>query len=431
MVRHGAQAVLFAGLAASQAVYAYDFAPAPPGFVTGAADTFQFYVADQVTYDDNLFRVPPGTAGVPGAVYPNSSQSDAVNVTTLGGEGTWDIGKQQVDVDLRADENRFKRNDDLDYVSANAVGTWNWRVGEQFSGQVQTFYDRTLASFSETRFSGKDIIHSLEELGYGRYQIGPHWALYGQVRGSYLDHSAVSQQYDDFHNKAGFVGAEYAFNTNDTIAFEYSYLHVTFAEGPPPIIADNYDEDVEKVVFKYSLSDKTSVNGYAGFLRRTYPSFTDLDPYQGGIGRVYFNWATTDKTTIQLGAYRELHAYVDAESNYFVAKGVILSPVWTATEKLTVTLLGNYEKDNYIGNSNAVVSTGPADPVVVVEPTEVVVATGAREDKINSEQLNIQYVPRPQWIVNAFFRHSKRQSNQYLFSFDDNLVNASVTYRFW
>jgi Putative beta-barrel porin 2 len=412
-VRFRAFAVILAGMATAGGARAYDFAPTPPGIPPDSFNTWQFYIADQETYDDNLFRVPPGTAGVPGAAFPNPSQSDAVNTSTFGGEGKWDIGRQEVEIDLRADENRFKRNDALNYVSADATGTWNWRVGEYFSGQVQTIYDRSLASFSETRYSGKDIVTSLEELGFARYQIGPHWAAYGQIRGSYLDHGAASQVYNDFHNKAGFTGVEYATNVDDTFAFEYSYLDITFRNAPVGLGAYDYNEDVEKFVVKYSLSDKTSVNGYVGYLQRKYPGSLGLNAYSGEIWRGNFSWAVTEKTQFQVSVWHELHAYIDAESNYFVAKGVSLAPSWSPTEKLNFTLLGSYEQQNYIGNSSSVATTGP------------------RLDKVNSEQITMRYTPRDPWIIELFFRHAKRESNQPLFPFDDNLVSGSVTYRFW
>ena len=402
------------GMIASAASFAYDFAPPPPGLPLDSINTFQLYLADQVTYDDNLFRVPPGTAGVPGAAFANASQGDVANATSLGGQGRWAIGRQEVEVNLRADENRFKNNDDLDYVSANGVATWNWRVGQYFSGQLETLYDRSLAAFSETRYSGKDLVTSLEELGYARYQIGPHWAAYGQLRGSYTDHSATVEQFNDFHNKAGYAGVEYATDVNDTFGFEYQYVDITFRQNVAVAAgAYNYDEDTYKFLAKYAVTEKTQLGGYAGYLERKYPGL-GVGSYSGDIWRLNLGWLATDKTSLNASVWHELHAYVDAESNYFVAKGVSLGPTWVATEKVSITFLGTYEKQNYIDNSNSVVITG-----------------AAREDKVDSEQLSVRYTPRNDWIVNVFFRHEKRDSNQHVFSFDDNVVSGSVTYSFW
>jgi hypothetical protein len=392
---------------------AYDFAPAPPGLPGGAINTFQFYVADQETYDDNLFRVPPGIAGVPGAVFPHASQSDAVNTATLGGQGKWALARQEIGFDVRADENRFARNDSLNFVSADAVGTLDWRAGQYLSGQVRTFYDRALASFSETRYAGKDLVTSLEELGSARYQLGPHWAAYGQIRGSYLDHSAPVEQYNDFHMKAGYAGAEYATSVNDTFRFEYRYAYVTFRQNVAQGLGGyDYKEDTGRFQVNYAVTDKTSIDAYVGYLRRNY-TVVGVDSYSGIIGSARFTWAASDKTQLEVAAWHDLHSYIDAASNYFVAKGVSLAPTWNATEKVSLTLLGSYEKQNYISSNGNVL------------------ALGLRDAAGYMEQATLRYVPRDRWIVDVFFRHAKRQSNQFTFTYDDNLVSGSVTYRFW
>lgn len=406
-------APLLAGMVSTTAAGAYDFAQPPPGLRPDAINTFQLYVADQETYDDNLFRIPPHVSGVPGAVFPNASQSDAVNATSVGGQGKWALGRQEIDIDLRADENRFARNDALNFVSANAVGTWNWRLGQYLSGQVQTLYDRSLAGFGQTRFSGKDLVSSLEELGYARYQIGPHWAAYGQVRGSYTDHSATQEQFNNFHNKAGFAGVEYATNVNDTFGIEYQYLDIRFQDvGALSAGAYDYNEDTEKFLVRYAISAKTSLSGYVGALQRKYPGLA-IGSYSGGIGRGTLGWSPTEKTSLAVSTWRELHAYVDQESNYFVAKGASIAPGWNPTEKIALTLSGSYEKQNYIGGSSSVVTTG------------------AREDKVDSEQATLRYTPRDAWVLTFFIRHEKRESNQFQFTFNDNLASGSVTFRFW
>jgi hypothetical protein len=411
--RYWAFAAFAAAVISGGEAGAYDFAGPPPGVSPGSINTFQFYVADQETYDDNLYRLPSGTAGVPGSIFPNASQSDAVNASTLGGQGKWDIGRQEVEIDLRADENRFLRNTGLNYVSSNAVGTWNWRAGPYFTGQVATFYDRTLASFSETRFVGKDVVSSEEGLASARYQVGPHWAVYGQIRGSYLQHSANAEKFNDFHNKAGNAGVEYATSVNDTYGFQYQYVGVTFKQDPTAVNqAFNYKEDSGRFLVHYGLSDKTILDAYAGFVRRQYPGLS-IGSYSGAAWRASLQYQFTDKTQFILSTYHELHAYVDAESNYFVAKGVSISPVWAATEKLSFTLTASYENDDYISRSNSILLVGP------------------RRAKVNSDQATIRYTPRDAWLINVFFRHEKRDSNQYGFTYKDNLVSGNVTFRFW
>jgi hypothetical protein len=411
--RLGKIAQFLAGVLAATGAQAYDFSEPPPGFAPGDINTFYFFLADKVTYDDNLFRIPPNVAGVPGAVFPDATQYDAVNTTSLGGQGRWALGRQNVQLDLRIDENRFDHNDALNFVSGNAVGTWDWRLGPYLSGNVKTFYDRSLAGFSQTRFSGKDLITSLEELGYARYQIGPHWAAYAQLRGAYSDNSAEQEQFNNFHEHAGYTGVEYATNVNDTFGFEYQYININFKAVPAGSPAGyDYDEDTGKFLAKYAITDKTSLDGYAGYIKRKYPGLP-IGAYSGDIWRGTFTWTPTEKTTLAVSSWHELHAYIDQESNYFVAKGGSVEPGWSPTEKINLTMAGSYEKQNYISGSSSVVTTG------------------ARNDKVSSGQLTLRYTPRSAWTLIAFYRHEKRDSNQFVYSFNDNIVSGNVTFRFW
>ncbi len=409
-VRYGRIAAVIAALMWGEAG-AYDFATPTPGFTPEAVNTAQVYLGDEETYDDNLFRVPPGTVGVPGAVFAHPSQSDAINTQTVGAQGRYDIARQEVEFNVRADDSRFTRNTALDNVSYNGTGTWNWTYGPYLTGQLSAIYDHTLASFSETRYSGKDLVSSLEELGSARYQLGPHWAVYGQVRGSYFDHSAEAERYNDFHNKAGNAGIQYVNNGSDTYSFEYQYVDITFDKHTGPALAFDYKEDSVRFIIHYGVSDKSALDGYGGYLRRTYPG-SDIGSYSGEIGRLAYTYNLTEKTQFVVSAWHELHAYIDAESNYFTAQGVSIAPVWNASEKVSVTVLASYENQDYIA-SNSVSLTSP------------------RHDKVQGEQATVRYSPRDALLFNVFVRHENRDSNQNTFSFRDNLISGNVTFRFW
>jgi hypothetical protein len=404
----------FAGLTVGclpGAAGAYDFAPPGPWLPGDEVDRVKFFVGDQETYDTNLFRVPPGTIGVPGAVFPKTYQADDINSVTAGGEGKWDVDLQEFDLKAQIDDNRFYYNSGLNYVGGIASGTWNWRAGPYLSGDAGVLYDRTLASFGQTRFSGFDLVTSRTEFGSARYQLGPHWAVYGGVQDSQVDHSAEAVQYNDFRNKNGDVGVQYVNNGNDSYAFEYKYVDFTFKQlaalSPQGF---NYKEDSGKFLIHYIVSDKTIIDGYGGYIRRQYPELA-IGTYSGEIGRITVTYNLTDKTQFALAGWHELHAYTDAESSYFVAQGVSLAPTWNVTEKLSLVLLASFENQNYI-SSNTVIVTNP------------------RQDRVYGDQVTVRYSPRAAWVFNVFFRHDKRESNQYQYSYDDNLVAGSVTFSF-
>jgi hypothetical protein len=407
-------AVMFEG-----SVWASDFAPASPGLAPDDVNTFHPYVAFQETYDSNLFRIPTNVTGTLSSILPNATRSDFVSTGSVGGTGQWDVGRQAVNFNVHADENRFAHNDALDFTSGDANVLWDWRVGGYFSGTAQVSYDRSLASFGETRFLGKDAVSSTDGLVSGRYQVGPHWAVFGDVRGSTVKHSAEAAQFDDFHSGAGDAAVEYATDVSDTFTAKYSYVKLTFpTDSLTTTLPLNYTEDSERLLVKYALTDKTSFDGYAGYLKRSYPGSL-IGTYSGDVWRASFRWQATDKTQIAVAAYHELHAYVDAESNYFKAKGYSIAPLWNATEKLSFALLVQQENQNYIGTTNPVDAIAPG-----------VITVGAREAKVDAGQLTCIYLPRDPVSIVFFIRHEQRSSNQYTFTYTDNLASIAATYKF-
>lgn len=389
-----------------------EFVPQPPDLGPNDVNVLHPFVAFEETYDSNLFRLPTGFIGSISPILPNASASDYISSGTLGAVGQWDIGRQAINLSARVDENLFAHNDDLNFTSVDASLIWDWRAGSHFSGMLQEIYDRTLTSFGETRFLGKDLVSSNEALLSGRYQIGPRWAFYGDVRGSAVHHSAEGADYNNFQNRAGDAALEYATDVDDVFTFKYSYVKLTFPNlslvSSTPL---DYNENAERFFVRYAFTEKTSIDAYVGYLSRKYPT-SSFGTYGGDVWRIALKWQATDKTQATVMAWHELHAYIDAESDYFVAKGFSLTPSWQASEKVNLSLLAQYEDQDYIGSSTSVI------------------VSGERHDKIKSGQLTARYIPRSPVTILLNVRRDLRSSNQFRFTYNDTLANLSAVYKF-
>jgi hypothetical protein len=387
-------------------------AVAPPPLLPDDGNTFDFYVADQELYDSNLYRLPSNIGSISTLVSPNAKRSDLINTPSVGGDGQWIAGRQIFELNLRADENRFARNDNLNNASGYGNLLLNWQVGAHFSGQAQVTYNHGLAGFDQTLFLGRDLTNTVNYLGTARYQVGPRWAIYGGVSDLEVSHSAPQARFNDYHLKQGDAGLELATSPEDTYALEYSYSD----GGYPPStfnglpLATDFHEQLIRLLVKYALTAKTAIDAYAGYRSRDFTA-TGQRAFAGAVGRLGVNWQPTDKTQLLFAGWRELRSYANAESSYFVSQGGSISPVWTATEKLKFTLLFSYEKQDFISQSTTVI------------------VLGALNAKIATEQLNITFSPRSAWIFNLSFNHQKRDSNLFSYQFDDDLASVSVLYK--
>jgi exopolysaccharide biosynthesis operon protein EpsL len=378
-------------------------------------DSVKFYAADMETYDSNLYRLPAYISDLSALLGTHAARDDIINTLYAGLDGRWLYAKQSVTLNLRADENRFANNSDLNSTAGNANLNWNWTLGSRLTGQVGGDYVRALASFNETLYLGKDIVNSTDEFGTGRYQLGPHWTLIGGVHDADANHSANAARSNNFRSQSGNIGVELATDSADTLTWEYRYTNGHFPDGlfvfnDAPFDRD-YNEDTVNFIVKHNISEKTQITANIGYDKRDY-SHEPIGAFSGDIWRVSLQWQITEKTQIVAAGWRDLESYLASQSNYFVSTGASLSPMWVASENLSVSLSVSSIRQNYI----------PSSPTVVT--------LGTRSDRVSDEQVTIVYTPRRNLLFNLSFRNEQRSSNEFIFQYSDRLATASVTLNF-
>jgi exopolysaccharide biosynthesis operon protein EpsL len=376
--------------------------------------SFDISVGDRETYDSNLFRLPSSVTDLTDLIGPDASRGDHVNSSTAGFDGKWSRGRQLFSVNLTVADNRFARNDDLNNVSANGGLLWRWQFGPQLSGEVGADYSRFLTSFINTFYYHRDIYTKKEYFGTGRYQLGPHWAVFGGVLTTDSSLSADVTRANDLHSNSVDLGVEYAEDSKKSIGATYRYTDTRFPVDSTlggVLFNPDYREDTEQGFLKYAPSDKVLVNANGGYSRREY-STSAIGSFSGDIWRVSLQWQPTQKTTLGAEAWRQLQAYLTSQSNYYVSKGVSISPTWAATEKVTLSIDGSWDKQSYIG------SISGGDSLM------------ARRDSVASQSAKVLYKPMETITVDISFTREKRSSNEALFTYNDRLVSAGFTVKF-
>jgi opacity protein-like surface antigen len=375
-------------------------------------NSLDFFIADQFTYDDNLYRLPSSFA-VPAAAGPLATRADSFNSVSLGGNGRWFSDIQALSFNFRADDNHYIHNDSLDNVSGKGNLEWDWRLGTYWSGEAGVSYFRGLANFASTGYYARDVVQREDYFGNFRYQVGPHWALYGGFIGADTSQTAVPEQLYNFNSKAGNAGVEFATSSSNTVGLDYRYTNANFPQvfllnGAP--FNSDYNEQTARILVKYVFSAATELDASAGYLKRDYPE-SRFASISGNIWRAALQWEPTDQLQLVLTGWRQIAAYVDAESDYFVSKGVSLMPTWIASQTLKLSLTISRENHDYIGSS----------------PSAITFVS--RRDKLTSAQGGLIYAPMDSLIFNLTCRYDKRASDQAKFQFNDTLATASVTYK--
>ncbi len=370
-----------------------------------------WFVADQFNYDNNLYRLPT-YLDVTTLAGPLATREDGFDSATLGGDGRWFSDNQTFGFDLRADDNRFIHNTSLDNISGKGNLAWDWRLASLWSGQVGVSYYRGLANFADTGYYSRDVVQRDDYFGNLRYQVGPHWSIYGGLIGADTTQTAVPEQLYDFHSKAGNAGVEFAASSQNSVTFDYRYTDATFPQnfvlnGVP--FNSDYKEDTERVMVQYVISAATELDVSAGYLKRDYPQ-SNFATFSGDVWKAALQWQPTDHAQLVLTGWRQLTAYVEAESDYFVSNGIAIAPTWIATDSLSLSLGVSRENHDYI----------PSSPSAL---TYLI-----RHDELTTEQARMAYSPTSSLTFKLTFNYERRESNQAQFQFNDTVSMLSVIY---
>lgn len=370
----------------------------------------QFSAGDSYTYDDNLFRLPAGLE-VSGAGVV--SRQDHINTVNLGVDGHYFGWRQEFDLSVRAAQNRFVRNDSLSNVSGRGKLTWDWLINSRLSGTLGYDFTRAQASFANTFFFSKDIVETSDYFTSGGLRLTQHWTLTTGIKATDVSHSAQQRAGDEFRGRTGSLGLQYTATEQNSYSASYSYTRAHF---PTPGILDevqfdrSYKDSVEQFAIKYRLGGATQIDAKAGYIERRYPR-SSFGSFSGDTWRASVTWTPTGITQLSLAGWRELTAYLDAESDYFVSRGGSATLTWSPTLKIGLSASATFNSQRYISN------------------TPSVFEFNSRHDNLRTYQVSLSYAPRTLLVLGLAYRYDLRDSNLPQLGYIDRLALATITLR--
>lgn len=400
-----------------------DVAVAAPDQIDPALRTnrLDLFAGDTFNYDSNVFRLPSNESlfGLPG-IGNNPSRDDYFNTATGGLSAEYLVGQRQsFDVDLSASDNRYIHNTDLNNVSSSDKIAWNWGFGSALSGQVGADYLRQLAGFVNTQVYSRDILQREEYFASSRLQVGPRWTVFGGILGSKYNLSNQQEVFNNSTAKAVDLGFDFLTNAENLVGFDYRYTDSrspNAAELNGIIFDPDYREDRARLLVKYAITDKTTIDASAGYQRRQYPS-TAIGSFSGEIWRATLLWQPTAKTQLFASTWQNLAADFTAQTDYFRSRGVTVSPIWTASEKIVLSANLSYEHQDYLG------SNPPGNTLIEAQ-------TVARKDNINSQGATLTYTPIGPLNLTFTVAHERRETNDTIFAYNDVRASAGVVWKF-
>ena len=307
-------------------------------------------LGQKVAQEDNLFRLPewldPALFLGPGAV-----REDRVDTTSIAVAGRWQHGEQRVAFDADVASNRFTDNVYLDNASGDGSLDWNWRLGGRWSGELGTRRERSLAGFANTDSLAKDVLDTRSYYGEAHLDVGPRWRALLRARAATTGHDSESRRNDDAEVRTAALGLEYHTPRESILGWEFREARAVYPEQAITAgggATSDYAEHRALMNLAYVFTPKVSLSANAGYAWRTY-AFAERGDFAGGVWSATLQWLPTQSVRVSFERFRDIKAYLDAESDHFVATGSTLSATWAPIAKLGLSLRASREDQSYIG----------------------------------------------------------------------------------
>jgi len=331
-------------------------------------DTFRPSISLGQFYDSNLFRLSD-------SANPSGIQrSDHYQVLSGGVNVDWKPGRQQLVASAMKTFVRYDQNTFLDYQGNDLKATWNWRLGNRFSGNLGASEATGQSSFGDIGVVNNKFTRK-RRFGRADWSFHPRWQIGAGVEETDNSNSAPSQFVWDYHQTAEDVTLAYLTPKGSRLRTQVRRINASFPNQqilqaglffgvPVAQVADNsYEQTEYNLLGDWSLSGKVTLHGTAGWVDRRYDNilqsniiggyYAALAPrsdFSGFNGRVTADWYATGKTLMSVSLYQELAGAQDINATSVLKKGASLNGVWLVREKWRLNAGVTFENRDFRGD---------------------------------------------------------------------------------
>jgi len=170
-------------------------------------------------------------------------------------------------------------------------------------------------------------------------------------------------------------------------------------------------------VFYWEGTAKSALEASVGYVDVSYNdnSIDTFDrDFKGVSYRVIYHWVHSEKTKVDVEAWRETSYLNDEITDYVLAQGISVSPTWRVTEKVSLDGEILYNNDDFKARSDI-------SSALIGE---------TRDDDTWVFRIIANWDPRKYLRLSVGYRKQNRDSNVNERDFDDDQVDAKIVFKF-
>jgi exopolysaccharide biosynthesis operon protein EpsL len=385
-------------------------------------DTFRPYVSYTRYYDSNLFRLAEGETSfvVEDGTYKLvtlDDASDQYGVLGVGLNVDWKLGRQQLVASLNKTLVSYSKYSSLDYDGEDYRATWNWRLGNHWSGQLGATQAVTQTNFSDLQtfnINGTPVFLAVSNLvtrdrqfASADWELHPRWRAGAGGAWSTSENSRLQQRSNDYEDDSEYVYLTYLTPKGSKLRGEFrhqdaKYPYRELVAGS--LIDNSYTQSEYNFVGDWTVSGKLLTHLKLGLVDRQFPTVTTRD-YSELAGRATVDYFPTGKTALTLAIYREPAPVEEVNSSFLINDGANLNAAWLLSDKVTVRASASYVQGTYD-------LTLPGLP--------------QRIDDTVSGSLSLSYTPLPMATIDIGLQAGSRDSTYSIYDYSFHSVYLGV-----
>ncbi|MBX9632071.1 MAG: hypothetical protein K2X67_16265 [Burkholderiales bacterium] len=371
------------------------------------------------TYSSNLFYLDDR---IPDSQLPfikNGQRSDSILGLRAGLDADIPVSRQIFTLRSNITDNRYATYDNLDYVSYNVRGVWNWVVGSDWDGDVGLAHTQSLGSFADLNNLQRDtrnIRNTDDYFASGMYRMGYDWKLRAAVRNTQLRNSATSFATTDRNDVVYEIGSRrYSKGGDNFLGLNFRIIDGRFPNREVvagSTIDNSYREYTLEGTVDWRYSGQSKLSGALGWTNRLHDQISERN-FSGITGRLTAVYSPSGVIGLNAAIFREIGNYQDITTSYILTEGIRVGPSYAVSEKLSLQANYQYSIREFLG-----------------DPGFVVTGLPTRKDHINSLLGTVTWLPLRNAQISATLSYDTRSTNRPLFDYDVTtfFVSAQLTF---
>lgn len=331
-----------------------------PALRADELDTLQLRAGARLQYESNVFRLSE-TANTQ-ALIGEPTRSDTAAITTVGVLLNKPYSLQRFELEVHADNYRYRRFSSLNFTALNYAAAWRWSLTPALHGNLTAERREFIDTSADVQNLGQ-VNRRTERVNLfdAEYELGSAVRLVGGFFDRTLKNSSPFTLEGDSSVQGAEAGLRYVFPSGSSLAYRFKRGSGDYpGRVPSAFSAASFREREHEVRLDWPVTGKTAIQARLSHVDRAHDDLAARD-FSGITGQVQATWAATGKTQVVVGLDRELSSYQATSASYYTGYRLFVAPSWKPTEKTAVRLRYDHGVRDYKGALPGFAATGRRD----------------------------------------------------------------------